>query len=57
MHNLRIALAVLILCQAPALYAVFNDGAVPRWMAGLSLVGLLIAAVVFFIPRREDVGS
>lgn len=57
MHNVRIVLAVFILFQAPALYAVFNGGAVPKWMVGLSIVGLLIAAVVFFIPRREDVDA
>ena len=55
MHNIRIVLAVFILCQAPVLFALINDGAVPSWMVGLSIVGLLIAAIVFFFPRREDV--
>ena len=57
MHNIRIVLAVFILFQAPALYAVVNGGAVPKWMVGLSVIGLLIAAVAFFIPRRDDVDA
>jgi VIT1/CCC1 family predicted Fe2+/Mn2+ transporter len=57
MHYIRIALAVLIFCQAPVLFALINDGPVPKWMVGLSIVGLLIAAVVYFFPRRQDVDA
>lgn len=57
MHYIRIVLAVFIFCQAPVLFALINEGPVPKWMVGLSIVGLLIAAVVYFFPRRQDVDA
>lgn len=55
MNNLRIALALIIVTMAPSLYAKFNDGVVPSWMVGLFVVGLIAAAVAFFMPSHKDI--
>lgn len=57
MNNLRISLALIIITMAPSLYAKFNDGVVPNWMVGLFVVGLLAAAVAFFMPARKDIDA
>lgn len=56
MHSLRIALAVFIICQAPVLVGLIS-GEVPGWMIAIAVVGLLLAAVIYFIPRRDDLGG
>lgn len=55
MGKFHIALAVVIFTVAPGLAATFNDGVAPGWTVGLAITGLVIAAVVFFIPTRKDV--
>ncbi|MDF9779245.1 hypothetical protein [Pseudomonas baetica] len=56
MSNVRYAIALIIITVSPFLAASLNDGVTPAWMDGLAIAGLVLGAIVAFLPTRKDVG-
>ncbi|MHC5195087.1 hypothetical protein ACYSUW_15130 [Pseudomonas frederiksbergensis] len=57
MSNVRYAIALIIITVSPFLAASLNDGVTPAWMDGLAIAGLVLGAIVAFLPTRKDVGE